>query len=132
MGALRLKTGEGGEEVKIYVDPVLTVISMLVAIVFVYIGLLFASKGREYSKDRAKIFKMVLADAGKLSIKSARSKFMVWRIALMKDIHNILIGGVITASGVCVMHYLGMAALSFDGVIGKFIVDFLFIYENQQ
>ena len=113
MGALTLKTPDG-EVVKLYCDPFVTVMSLICAIVFVYIGIYFSAKGREYSKDRTRIFQMVLKDAQKMTMNQARSVFTVWRVALLKGIDNIIIGGLITAAGVCVMHYLGMNALSVD------------------
>lgn len=116
MGALVLKTPDG-KTVKLYCDPALTVISLIAAVVFVYIGLYFSARGREYSKDKTRIFQMILKDAKKMSMDQAKSKFTLWKVALLKDFHNILIGGVITAAGVCVMHYIGMTAVSADATI---------------
>jgi NO-binding membrane sensor protein with MHYT domain len=38
-------------------------------------------------------------------------------LALVKNPVTLVVGGVVTASGVCVMHYLGLQAVVLDAVI---------------
>jgi NO-binding membrane sensor protein with MHYT domain len=116
MGSMQLKTPDG-QNIKMFIDPFVTIMSLICAVLFSYIGLQFAAKDRHYTKDRQEIFKMLISNADNLTMRQAKSQLALWKMALFKGFDNILIGGVITALGVCVMHYVGMRAFSCEAEI---------------
>lgn len=110
MGARILYT-QDGQQIKVYYGLGMTFLSLIIAVSFVYIGLRISTRDRIYSKDRSEIFQLIINDAQNASIQNIRSKTYLLRIALFKGIWPLLIGGVVTGGGVCVMHYLGMEAI---------------------
>eukprot|EP00596_Hydrurales_sp_CCMP1899_P000980 CAMPEP_0119049768 /NCGR_PEP_ID=MMETSP1177-20130426/66246_1 /TAXON_ID=2985 /ORGANISM="Ochromonas sp, Strain CCMP1899" /LENGTH=294 /DNA_ID=CAMNT_0007027379 /DNA_START=577 /DNA_END=1461 /DNA_ORIENTATION=- len=50
-------------------------------------------------------------------IRNMKSANEIMFIALFQSLHKLVIGGVITALGVCIMHYLGMMAIVIDAEI---------------
>lgn len=110
MAALTLET-DTGESITLRYNLGTTILSLLIAMGFVYVGLLISTLDRVYTKDRDQIFEMILADLTSLA---RQDKPTLYRLALLKGIDYLSIGGVITGGGVCVMHYTGMLALNAD------------------
>jgi NO-binding membrane sensor protein with MHYT domain len=115
MGSLVLKT-QDDEIIPFEFSTVLTVASLIASLLFVYIGLLVSSKDRAYSKSREDIAEMTLSDASSMTIKEIKeTNFLI--LALFKDLSHLITGGIITASGIVTMHYIGMMAVVFPGTI---------------
>lgn len=110
MGALVLEDSDGNI-VKRQFDITTTVLSLLCAIVLTYAGLYVSSRDRVYSKTREEVFEMLIDDAKGASMAAIRKKSTLIRMALLKGINRIVIGGIAAAAGVCVMHYIGMVAV---------------------
>lgn len=113
MGALRLRT-EDGVLVPVRYDVATCFISLAAALLFVYIGQYFATSDRIFSKERAEVFEMLLNDARHESIQTIRNRTYIVRLAMFKGIGPIIVGGVITGIGVCLMHFIGMNAIVAD------------------
>lgn len=107
MTALILET-DSGSHIPLDFNIGTTILSLLVAIAFVYVGLLISTLDRVYTKSKDQIFEMILSD---LSRQSRQDVPALYRLALLKGLDYLLIGGVVTGGGVCVMHYIGMLAL---------------------
>lgn len=108
---------DNGELVRSQIDPLLTVLSLLCSLTCVYVGLYFSSRDRVYSQDRATVFNMLLEEGSKRTMQDIRNPWVLWRMALLKGIDKIALGGLITAAGVCTMHYMGMTAVVVDADI---------------
>jgi NO-binding membrane sensor protein with MHYT domain len=111
MTALRIEDGNG-ERVTLDYNSGVTIISLLVAVIFVYIGLYISSRDRVFTKDKEELFRMLMADAQNHSLKSLKDKSTLYRLAVLKGLSPLAIGGMVTGAGVCVMHYIGMMALT--------------------
>ena len=95
----------------------LTLISLIVAISFSYAGIQVCSKDAAFLITRIDTIDEFIKKAAKMTItemKKMKSANYIMVIALFQSTHRILIGGIIVASGVCTMHYLGMAAIVTD------------------
>jgi len=103
-----------GEKVYIRYDILNTILSLIAAIFTAYIGMVICSLDRVYTKTKEEVLDMLVEDARKAGTKIT-SKFKMMILALFKGVHAILFGGITLAAGVCVMHYDGMVAMTFQG-----------------
>lgn len=99
----------------------LSLASLASVIFFSLIGLLVASYDRDFVLDEKDIVANYIEEIRRLSIVEIRKlqhtkRNLLWK-TLFRNMPPILLGGTITASGVCVMHYIGMMAMVFDGHI---------------
>ena len=115
MGSLVLHTDEG-LKVSFSFDIGLTVLSLLSSVSFVYLGLFISSRDRAYVRTKPQIAELTCQDASAMTIEQIRSTNFV-ALALFKDVLPLLAGGVVTGSGIIVMHYIGMMAIVFPGRI---------------
>jgi len=97
-------------------DIGLTIASLLAPIFCVYYGLTIASHDRVYTKSKEEVLEMLVEDARLAGTKISSKRAMIF-LALFKNPTALILGGVLTATGVCVMHYIGMVAMRFDGYI---------------
>jgi len=118
MGALSLSfPNEITNEVSIKFDTGLTVASFIAPILCLYFGLYIATNDRVFVRDSDEFGNLLLEDARNFSIKEAKNKSNLKRLALFKGLKPIVIGGLFTGAGVCVMHYIGMTAMEFEGTM---------------
>ena len=117
MGSIRLET-QAGEAIPIYFDIGLTLVSLVAAIAFVHVGLIISSRDRAYIRTRTQIAEMTVEDASSMSIKQIQATNMT-TLVLFRDLRPLVLGGVVTGSGVVVMHYVGMKAVIFSGEINS-------------
>jgi NO-binding membrane sensor protein with MHYT domain len=110
MGAMHLKDNDG-KDITIFFDIGGTVLSLVTSCVFVYIGLRISTRDRVFTKERDDLFKMLLADSQSISMKKAQDKGHLYRMALLKGLEPLCVGGLFTGLGVCVMHYVGMMSM---------------------
>ena len=98
----------------------LTALSLIVVIILCYAGIYICSKDSAFVIEKVDTIEEFVRDAAHMSIaeiKTMRSATYIMILALFKDVHRLVIGGFITAFGVCVMHYLGIAATVTDAKI---------------
>jgi NO-binding membrane sensor protein with MHYT domain len=102
---------------QLYYNIYLTVISLIAVVVMSFIGFWCASGDPMFNKPKKEIVESFLQESKTLSMKEIRqlSKWKIIYIICTKSLGRIVLGGFIAGGGVCVMHYLGMYAISFDG-----------------
>jgi NO-binding membrane sensor protein with MHYT domain len=113
MSALSLKDPFGNTS-KIQYRIDLTLVSLAVVIIMCYAGIWVSSRDGVYTSDNEDTVEQFIKGAANMSIQELRAmrhKNYVLFITLFKNMKGIALGGVITAAGVCVMHYIGMEAM---------------------
>lgn len=115
MGSICLRTDDG-TIIPISFDVVLTAVSFIAAITFVYFGLEISLTDRAYKRNKQQIAIMTEQDAKGMTIEQIRNTNLV-TLALFKNLVPLVVGGLVTASGIIVMHYIGMRAVVFPGRI---------------
>ena len=103
-----------GQAITVRYRKDLTLVSLIVAIFFCFSGILICSKDAAFKIERMDTMEEFIKEASLMSIteiKRMRSANFIMFLALFKSIHILALGGFVTATGVCVMHYLGMAAI---------------------
>ena len=109
-----------GNHVPVRYRKDLTALSLIVVTILCYAGIYVCSKDSAFVIEKVDTMEEFVRNAGQMSIaemKSMHSATYIMLLALFKDIHRLVIGGFITAIGVCVMHYLGIAATVTDARI---------------
>lgn len=97
-----------------------TLISLVCVVLLSWLGLHVGSLDKAFTKDKADAVDKFIKDARSLSIAEIRKIKNVRTVLLsnmLHGLHRLISAGVIAAAGVCVMHYLGMQAMVFDGEI---------------
>jgi NO-binding membrane sensor protein with MHYT domain len=108
MAALELENNE--EHIPLSYNVGTTLLSLIAAIVCVYIGLLISTRDRVYAKDKEEIIQMFVEDVDLEEVNIQQIRFLLLRLTFFKGVGPLCLGGVITGGGVCVMHYIGMMA----------------------
>ena len=97
-----------------------TLISLVVVVALSWLGLHVGSLDKAFTKDKSDAVDKFIKDARSLSIAEIRKIKNVRTVLLSNLLHGLgrlVVAGVITAAGVCVMHYLGMQGMVYDGEI---------------
>jgi NO-binding membrane sensor protein with MHYT domain len=97
----------------------LTLISLVVAVILCYIGIYICSKDAAFTIDNVDAVDAFIEQASKLSISEIRNisnKNCLLLSALFNEMHKLLLGGLITGAGVCIMHYIGMMAIILENL----------------
>lgn len=120
MQGISLKTHAGDKiEVKYSVGYLL--LSLFAVVICSYVGLSISSTDKAFTLDESEQVKKYVAEIRTTSIVNIKTKmkskshFIIK--SFFKDIHRLIFGGIVTAAGVCVMHYLGLQSMVFDGYI---------------
>ena len=97
-----------------------TIISLIAVVLLCLGGLIISSNDSDFTKDKDEFLDGFVKNSRLMSIADIRQ--MIKKDAylikvLLRDLPRLVIGGVLTAAGVCVMHYLGMEAMVFPGRI---------------
>jgi NO-binding membrane sensor protein with MHYT domain len=118
MGAMIVQD-QHGHKVDVYFDIPITIASLLVAILTAMVGIYILSFDRLFAKSQQELFDMFVDDLKHLPFDVVRrSKSMaILQLITTKSMGYVVIGGIVTAVGVCVMHYVGMSAMTIEGRI---------------
>lgn len=100
-----------GEVFRMRYDIGVTIISLICAILFVYIGLYVATLDRMYTKSEQEIVTILSECAAQKNIAALQNPMYLWRLAILHATQHIWQGGIISGGGICVMHYIGMTAM---------------------
>mmetsp|Transcript_9561 Transcript_9561/g.14389 ORF Transcript_9561/g.14389 Transcript_9561/m.14389 type:complete len:375 (-) Transcript_9561:105-1229(-) len=92
-------------------DLILTIISLVCSVSFVYVGAYVATLDKLYTKERHELFEELIKSCSHLTVGKIRSKWAVLRVVMFHGTSYIMIGGLIAGGGVCIMHYVGMVAM---------------------
>jgi NO-binding membrane sensor protein with MHYT domain len=109
-----------GTKMKIRYRIDYTIVSLFIPIFLAYIGIYICSKDKAFTEERSDVLGEFVKNAEQMSIqelKAMKSANYVLSIALFRSLHRIIIGGVVTALGVSIMHFLGMSAIVTDAKI---------------
>ena len=98
----------------------LTLVSLLVVLALTYMGLYIGTRDKRFTMDRSDFINGFVAKVETMSIAEIRhmkhaNEFI--GSSLFTNLLPLAIGGLFIAAGVCVMHYIGMMAMVFDGTI---------------
>jgi NO-binding membrane sensor protein with MHYT domain len=123
MSAMHVKIQDetSGEwvEVPLFLDIGLTIMSLIVSIITVAIGMYVLSFDPLFAKSKSEILEMFVSDLQNLTLSDLKKKrnFTIIKLIVTKNLKSLISGGVITGCGVVLMHYSGMSAFRFEGVI---------------
>jgi NO-binding membrane sensor protein with MHYT domain len=98
----------------------LTIASLVIVIFVSYAGLYICSTDKAFTQDQAEVIDSYVEEVRMKTIqeiKAIDSKRKLLAKSLFKNLKFFALGGVCIAGGVCVMHYIGMKAMVFDGYI---------------
>ena len=119
MSAVTLTTADGHVLfVRFRVD--LTITSLIAVLVFTALGLWIGGRDKAFIQDHQDIVDSFVDSLRRKSIAEIRNmkhKNVLLREALFRNMPPLLVGGFFIGSGVCIMHYIGMLAMVFDGYI---------------
>mmetsp|Transcript_13997 Transcript_13997/g.12700 ORF Transcript_13997/g.12700 Transcript_13997/m.12700 type:complete len:219 (-) Transcript_13997:588-1244(-) len=119
MAAITLKNYKS-EIIKIDYRIDLTIASLLGAIFSCYVGLSICARDKSFTKDKKDQIKDYITQLKGQTIHEIRkikdkNTFIVEKLFL--NIQSLALGGFCAAIGVCIMHYIGMQAMIFEGHI---------------
>eukprot|EP01039_Chlorochromonas_danica_P006247 gene6247-6888_t len=108
-----------GRHITVNYNVGVSVMSLIVVLVTSTISIIIATKDPMFAKSKKEIIDMFLEHAAGLSMNDAMkiSAFDIIRIISTKSLNHLLLGGMVAGSGVAVMHYIGVAAMDFEGQI---------------
>jgi NO-binding membrane sensor protein with MHYT domain len=108
MGAMSLRTPDG-EIVPIYFSSFPTMMSLLAALICVYIGLFICSRDDLFLMNKEEIFTLILSETKSFHV--LRDSFVVLKFVLTRNLLSLVYGGFIMGCGVVIMHYIGSTAM---------------------
>lgn len=115
MGSVIL-INSAGEQIDFSYDIGLTVASLIIPILFVYAGLLIAKMDRFYALAREDTLDLLVNEVSAYGTRIITNKKMKL-FSLFSSLHYLVAAGIMTAAGVCIMHYIGMMSMRFNGRI---------------
>jgi NO-binding membrane sensor protein with MHYT domain len=113
MSAVDFKDQEGNV-IAFRFDMVKSFLSMMSSIVFVFVGLHISSRDKMFCREKEEIFELILAEGKADSLDMVRQKHYLVKVALFRGTGRLILGGIIAGGGVCIMHYIGMLAMTAD------------------
>ena len=96
----------------------LTMASLLAVLACTLLGLWIGTLDKSFAADKRDVIDSFIEDLRSKTIQEIRKikdKNAVVKEALFRNPKPLFIGGFFIASGVCIMHYVGMMAMVFDG-----------------
>lgn len=119
MSALSVEEPGTGRMVSINYDLPYTVLSLALVLLLASAGLVVASYDRVFTKTKREITQMFVAGASNMTMGKIMklSPFQLVCLIAYKSPQHLVGGGLLAAVGVCIMHYVGMAAMRFPGRI---------------
>jgi NO-binding membrane sensor protein with MHYT domain len=95
----------------------LTLFSLITVIVCVLGGLYIAKMDPMFGKSRAQVADYILRHATGENLKRKYTQFDILFCLATCELQYIIAGGVVAATGICIMHYIGMDGMVFNGKI---------------
>ena len=119
MQGMRLERNNG-EKIMMQYDIGYLMISLVAVLLTTYAGLWIASKDKMFTYDEAEhvnkyVVEIRTKKISEISKIDSKMKFILK--TLFKDISWIVLGGIVTGAGVCVMHYIGLTSIVMDGYV---------------
>lgn len=97
----------------------LTILSLFAVVGCCLIGMYIASNDILFAKNKAKIVEESIKHKSSEALRKMGrvTSLDILLIILSHSLYRIVIGGFIAAAGICIMHYIGMEAMQFQGTI---------------
>ena len=98
----------------------LTIVSLIAVIVFTLFGFWIGTIDRAFVVDKLDYVDSFIEQMRQMPIQDIRKmkhRNFVIGSALFRNMRPLLLGGILIASGVCIMHYVGMLAIVFEGTM---------------
>lgn len=118
LGAMKL-LDDDGNIVDVYYRLDLTIASLIIVIITSEISVFSASRDKRYMLDKVDAVESLMNKLRQMSIRGIRKnlehKNVLYMKSLFKNMTSIILSGAIAASGACLMHYVGMMSIVFEG-----------------
>ena len=102
---------DDGSVITIEYDIIKTFMSLLVCVLFVFIGLYVSSRDKMFARDKSEIVELIKEEGRLDPVEVVQSKMYLIRVSLIRGTGPLIMGGIIAGGGVCAMHYFGMLAM---------------------
>ena len=109
-----------GNQIPVYFRVDLTIVSLIAVMICTLLGLWLGTRDKAFVQDQRDVVDSFIASMKTKSLNDIRNiqhKHVLLGKTLFKNMLPLIGGGVLIASGVCIMHYIGMLAMVFDGYI---------------
>lgn len=118
MASLELHDANG-DVIHVQYNLGVSVMSLIVVLVTSTISIMIATKDVMFAKTKEEIVDMFVESAANMSMAEAKNITAKQIIILIttRSLGHLLLGGMVAGSGVAVMHYVGVAAMEFQGEI---------------
>lgn len=119
MAAMEIKDITTNETLDVNFNLAITFITLIIVIFTISLGVYISSHDHLFAKTKFEILEMFVTDHHELSMAQVKKmkNWMIIRIMSTKSMGHLIVGGMVAAAGMCMMHYLGMASLEFHGHI---------------
>lgn len=117
MAAMKLYLKD--DRIPIHFHLGLTLLSLFAVIICCIVGMYIACEDLLFAKSKNKIVEEYIKSKSTAEIQKM-GKVTNWNILwilLHLSLHRIVLGAMIAAAGICIMHYVGMEGLMFKGII---------------
>lgn len=110
---------DDGTEVDMTFKVDLTLISLFAVIVCCFVGMKIASQDKMFAKRKSEIAEEFIHDAKFMSMSEIRGidPKQIFVIMTTRSLSKLIAGGLIAATGICIMHYVGVMGMEFGGEI---------------
>ena len=116
MAAMKLED-QDGHRVNMSFHKGLTLFSLVSVIAFVLAGLYIARLDPMFGKTRSQVAEYILRNATGANLKRKYTIIDILICLATRELQYIVGGGAVAATGIGIMHYIGMDGMRFDGVI---------------
>ena len=119
MSAVSLYDADGNQ-IPVYFRVDLTIVSLIAVMICTLLGLWLGTRDKAFVQDKRDVIDSFISDLQGKSISEIRKiqhKHVLLGRTLFRNMLPLIGGGVLIASGVCIMHYIGMMAMVFEGYI---------------
>ena len=109
---------ENGSPVPMFFRIDLTLVSLIAVMICTLLGFWIGTRDKAFVQDKRDVIDNFITELRGKSINEIRKiQHKVLGKTLFRNMPPLIGGGVLIASGVCIMHYIGMMAMVFDGYI---------------
>eukprot|EP00602_Paraphysomonas_sp_CaronLab_P013645 CAMPEP_0185041404 /NCGR_PEP_ID=MMETSP1103-20130426/40640_1 /TAXON_ID=36769 /ORGANISM="Paraphysomonas bandaiensis, Strain Caron Lab Isolate" /LENGTH=317 /DNA_ID=CAMNT_0027581111 /DNA_START=76 /DNA_END=1026 /DNA_ORIENTATION=+ len=108
-----------GRVVSVRYDIGVLLIALICGVLMTFMGLFVATMDKLYLKERNEIVTTLMKTCASMTIGRLQNKWVLWQVIMLHNTKHIVMGGLLTGAGTCVVHYLLMTAR-----IGPFSVSY--------
>jgi NO-binding membrane sensor protein with MHYT domain len=111
IAAMMLSNPVTGERINKTFTIDYTLISLAAVVVMCYLGILICSRDPVFSIQKVETLDTFIGDTSNMTIGELKNQHFRTKLIYMrlgKGTGSLIIGGLLTGAGICVMHYIGM------------------------